>query len=154
MAVKTEKIMTELMDQAVETFDAAMKTGLKMQEEATKWWSDTLGELASSKDWQDRMQTAAKEAIPMARQNAEETLRLIDENTRTSLDLLKKAFESAQPDSLAEAQARTQELWEASLAALRKNAQAVVQANSRALESFSAFAKKNFDGKKAPAAAT
>ena len=46
-----------------------------------------------------------------------------------------------------EAREKIQALWEASLGTLRTNAQAMVQANTKAMESWSEFVRKNFDGK-------
>ncbi len=147
MVAKPQRIVTELFEQAVDTFDAAVKAGVKLQEEAARWWSDVLSEAGSAQDWQRKMQSAMAEAIPTAQKNAEEGLRVLDQSTRSSLELLKRAFEAGQSESIAQAQAKAQELWEASLAAMRKNAQAMVQANARAMESWAHFARKNTDGR-------
>lgn len=146
MPATQQKMMTDLFQQAVETFEAAVQTGVKVQEEATRWWTDALSEAGSLQEWQKKAQTIVSEAIPTAQKNAEEYMKLIDQNYHNSLDLLKRAFETGQSDSLAQAQAKTQELWEATLTTLRTNAQAIVQANARALESWTSFARRGVDG--------
>ncbi len=154
MVAKPQRIVTELFEQAVDTFDAAVKAGVKLQEEAAKWWSDVLSEAGTAQDWQKKMQAAMAEAIPTAQKNAEEGLKVLDQSTRSGLELMKRAFEAGQSESIAQAQAKAQELWEASLTAMRKNAQAVVQANARAMESWAAFARRNADGRQVEAELT
>lgn len=148
MAMKPQQVMSELMDQAVGCFDAALKTGVKLQEDASKWWSEVLNEATSMQDWQKKIASCITDAIPTAQKNAEECLHMIDQNTRSSMELLRKAFDACQSESVADAQAKMQELWSSSLAALRQNAQAVVQTNARAMESWVSFCKAGPDGKR------
>lgn len=155
MAVATQKIVTDLFDQAVETFNGALKTGLKVQEEATKWWLDAVGDAGSVQKVQQKVQEMVVDAIPAAQQNAEEYLKTLDRSCRSSLDLLKKAYEPGQCESVADCQAKTRELWEASLGALRTHAQAMVQLNGRIMESCNGLVRKTLSTCeiKAPAAA-
>jgi hypothetical protein len=148
MEVKQQKMMSDMFEQAMETCNNAFKTGVKMQEEVAKWWGDLLGETSPVQDWQKRTQAIITEAIPLAQRSAEEGMRVIDQNYRSNLDLLKKMFDAAQSDSMADARDKVQGLWEASLNTLRTNAQTLVQANAKVMESWSEFAKKNFDGGK------
>lgn len=148
MEVKQQKMMVDLFEQAMDTYNSAFKTGVKMQEDTAKWWSDLLGEASPMQDWQKRAQAMMTDAVPLAQKTAEEALRVIEQNSRTSLDLLRKVFETAQSDSVADAREKIQSLWEASLGTLRSNAQALVQANARAIESWSEFMRKNFDATK------
>lgn len=152
MATKTQAFMTDVMEQALDTFDAAMKAGVKAQEEATKWWSDLLGDAGSIQDWQRKAVSAVGEMLPTAQKNAEDYLHVLEQNARNSMDLLKKAMEAGQSESLADLQAKTQKLWESSLTTLRTNTQAVVQANAKALESLTDLARKNGHNKPAAAA--
>lgn len=149
MAMKPQQVMSELVDQAVGCFDAALKTGVKLQEDASKWWSEMLNEAGSIQDWQKKMASCVTDAIPTAQKNAEECLHMIDQNTRNSMELLKRSFDACQSESIADAQGKIQELWAASLTALRQNAQAMVQTNARAMESWVAFCKASPDGKHA-----
>jgi hypothetical protein len=143
MKGKAQANFTEMLDQAIETFDTALKTGVKMQEEATKWWTEMLGETSSIQDIQDRMRTMMMDALPSTQRNIDQYMRVIDKTYHSSMDLLKKAFETAQCESIVDAQMKTQELWEATLTALRTNAQALVQINAQAMESWAQFAHKD-----------
>jgi len=148
MEVRQQKMMAEMLEQAIDTYNSAFKTGVRMQEEVARWWTDLLGDASPVQDWQKRTQAMIADAIPLAQKTAEEGLRVIDQNYRNSLDLLKKVFDAAQSDSVADARDRMQTLWEASLGTLRTNAQALVQANAKAMESWSEFVRKNVDGVK------
>jgi hypothetical protein len=131
-----------LFGQAVETFEAAIKTGVKMQEECTRWFTETLSELGSPQDWQSKSQTIVTESLQMAQKNIDEAVRMMNQNAKTAMELVQRAFETRQGGSGAEAQAKTQEIWETALGALRTNTEAIVQANSRMLETWTELAKK------------
>jgi len=146
MATKTENLMTDLFHQAVETYNDAVKTSVKAQEEIAEWWQDRLGELGSIEDWQDRMQGFAKEVTPLAQQNADECIKLIQQNTQNSLALLRQAFEASRGESVADVQKKTQEIWEASLSAVRQNTEAMVQANAKAMSAWTEMLTRGKNG--------
>jgi hypothetical protein len=147
MEVKQQKMISELMDQAIETFNAAFKTGIRMNEEMTRWWTDVLSENSPVQNWQKRAQTMMADAVPLAQKTAEEGLRTLDTNYRNSMDFLKKVLDTGQAESLAEAREQTQALWEASLSTLRSNAQELVQTNAKVMETWAEFIRRNIDGK-------
>jgi polyhydroxyalkanoate synthesis regulator protein len=142
----------ELFNQAVETFETAIRTGVKMQEEYARWFAHMLSDVGSPQEWQSKGQTIISESMQMAQKNFDEAIRMMNENTRTGLELMQQAFETRQAGSTSDAQARTREIWETALGALRNNTEAVVQANSRMLETWAELAKKlrsNTTGKEA-----
>jgi len=150
MATATERLGTDLMKQAMESFSGAMRTGLKMQEEAAQWWMGALGDVGSPLGLQKKAQELMSSAVPMFQNNAQECLKVLDQNSRNSLDLLKKGFEVAQSESVAEVQAKLREMWERSLAEVRSNVQSVVQLNSRIMQTCSDFlSKEPLNGKEA-----
>jgi hypothetical protein len=144
--MNAQKMMTDVMEQAIDSWDVALKNGVRIQEETARWWSEVMSEAGSAQDWQKRVQNAMSEAIPAAQKNAEDGLRLMDQSCRSGLDLFKRAVEATQAENLGQAQAKAQELWEASLAAMRANAQAVVQANARIVDAWTQVARKNMNG--------
>lgn len=132
----------ELFNQAIETFETAIRTGVKMQEEYARWFTHMLGDVGSPQQWQSKGQTIISESMQMAQKNFDEAIRMMNENARTGLELMQRAFETRQAGSTSDAQARTREIWETALGALRNNTEAVVQANSRMLETWAELAKK------------
>ena len=136
MADKFKPPGCELFEQALKNYDQAFQAGLKAQEEAFKGLFDCAGKMQAPHDWQKRWSATILDSVPVAQKRIQESLQVVEQTSRTSLDLLKQAFEAGKIDGTAGAQAKVQELWEASLQTLRTNAQAVVQLNAKAVESW------------------
>jgi hypothetical protein len=132
-AVKESARVSGLFDEAVQTFNEAVKAGVKVQEEIGKWWSDALEQAGPIEDWQKKSKAVLGEAIPAAQKNAEEWLKLVEQNYKRSLGMLKKAWD-ADPGDAAAIRAKTQELWESSLELVKDNTQAIAQANLKMME--------------------
>ena len=139
MSDKIKNPMNELMEQAMKNYEQALQAGLKLQEESSKWWSDFMTQSAAPADWQKRWKTTANQTIPIVQTRMEDALRLLEQSSRTSLELLKQAVTVTTSDSSASAQMKLQQLWEASLETMRNNAQAVAQANAKVVESWMAL---------------
>lgn len=136
---------TDLFEQAVKNYEQALKTGVRLQEDCGKWWTDVLNRGASSQDWQKSVTSVLAEAFPVAEKNMEETLRLMERNSRSSLELLKLATEAAQSTSFTDGQTRLRKLWETSLDLLQHNAQAMTQANAKLVETWTQLVRKSPD---------
>ena len=136
MSGYTKSPVGELVEQAMKQYEQALQTGLKLQEEASKWWTGFMAQTADPADWKQRWSSTAIDTIPLVQKRMEESLRLLEQGSRTSLDLMKQALEIASSSSSADAQSKVQELWAASLQALRSNAKAVSEANAKVAESW------------------
>lgn len=147
------KPMTEMADTARKNYEQAMKTGLKMQEEASKWWSTLFSPTgamfspaAFSPDWQKQFSTMtgmANSLVPLAQRRMEDMMDLMEKNSRTSAELMKKAVDAAQTPAVAESQAKWMEFWTSSMGAVRSNAEAVSQISTKAIDSWIDFIRKN-----------
>jgi len=144
-APQMEGNIADLFDQAVETLGGAMRAGVKFQEDMAQFWSDALNQIGSVQEWQKKSSAVLSDAIPTAQKSADEYLRLLDQSYHSSLDLLKKAFESARYESMSDRAMKAENLWESSLQTMRSNTQAMAQANVRVMESWAEFLKKNVD---------
>jgi len=141
-----EKPMSEMADKAMKGYEQAIRTGLKLQEEATRWWANTLTQTASPQDWQKRFTSAtalANGVMPLAQRRMEEVLELMEKNSRTGAELLKKAADAAQTPVIADSQAKWMDFWAASVSAARYNAEAVTEINSRAMDAWINFVRQN-----------
>jgi len=136
MSGKTSTPIQELFQEALKNYGQALQAGLKMQEDSAKWWSEFMAQTNSPQEWQAKMNKVAAESIPQAQQRIAESLKTIEQTSRTSLDLLQKACQAAPSDPMATAQASMNELWEATCQAMRQNAQAITQANAKVVESW------------------
>jgi hypothetical protein len=146
MATATQSKASGLFDQALNTFGETLKAGVKVQEEAAKWWTDALQSQDALRSWQSRSRDFVTEFIPSAQKSAEDWLKLVEKNANKSIALLKRAIESdTDADDL---RRKTQELWEASLALVRENAQAVTDNNLKMMELWSKLLKKTEGGSK------
>jgi rubrerythrin len=140
---KATKPVTDLFEQAMKNYEQALKTGLKLQEEATKWWTTAATQSTTPQDWQKKVKAMTDDIIPETQKRMDECLKLIEQNSKTSVDLLKKAVAAAQATSVQDAQNKFLAFWEGSLNALRDTAQAVTQTNTKAIESWMEYARKS-----------
>jgi hypothetical protein len=141
-AEEKNKSVTDLFEQAMKNYEQALKTGLKLQEEAARMWTTILPQSNSLQDLERRMKLMADEILPQTQKSIEEGLKLVEQNSRASVELLKKAVAAAQSGSALDAQAKWLGFWESSLNAMRDNALALSQANARAVDTWMGFARK------------
>lgn len=136
----------DLFRQAVETFETALKTGVSMQEETARRFTEMLRDFGSPMEWQRKGQSVVNETIVMTQKNVEESMRAINQNAKTAMNLMQKSFEarpmaSSGADKSEPAMPKADDLWEAALGALRTNTQVVLQANTRMMESWAQLAQ-------------
>lgn len=132
---------SELFGQATRSFESAIQTGLKVQEDSVRFMTDMLNDIGSPQKWQQKTQAVMNEIVNSSQKNMDEAVQVMNENAKTSMDLLQKAFQARPADSN-EAQSRTLELWESTLGILRRNSEAVLRANTRLVETWTEMAKK------------
>ena len=141
-----ERSATEMTNTAMKNYEQALRTGLKLQEEAVKWWSGVMTHAATAPDWQNRFNSVASlanEMMPLAQKRMEEVLELMEKNSRTGNDLMKKAVEAAQTPVIADSQAKWMDVFTSSLGAMRTNAEALTQMSTRAIDSWINFVRQN-----------
>ena len=143
MSDKTKTPGTELLEQAVQNYEQALKTGVRLQEECGKCLTNFFKQTAGPQDWQKAAVSTMNEAFPVAQKNIKETIDLIEQNSCASLELLKRGAETLQSTSMADGQSRVQELWQTSLDLLQKNTQAIMQSSGRLAETWTQFVRKN-----------
>jgi translation initiation factor 2 alpha subunit (eIF-2alpha) len=142
MSDQSKNPASEMLNQGIKNYEQALKTGLKLQEEAGKCWTKMLNQAASPQDMQNQIAALANEVIPATQKSMEGYLGLIEQNSRASVDLLKKSLEAAQTTNYADSQGKVTECWENSIEALTANAQAAFDLNARAIDGWIAFVKK------------
>jgi len=143
MADKTKAPGSDLFDQALKNYEQTLRTGLRLQEEAGQWWMNLLNHATTAQDWQKKVSGLTNELNGPLQKRMEECLGLLEENHRTNVELMKKAFEAAQTGAPAESQAKWKAFWDTSVKSLQNNVQAMTQINSKMLDAWVAFVKKN-----------
>lgn len=144
------KPVTEMYEQAVKNYEQALKAGLKAQEESVKVWAGFLNQGATPQDWQKKAKTVADDLIPQAQKAVDDGLKLVEQNSRTSVELLKKAVAATHSTSPQDAQTKLLSFWESSLNAMRDSAVAVTQANNKAIDSWVAYVRKSGEATATP----
>jgi hypothetical protein len=140
--------MSEAADRAMKNYEQAVRTGLKLQEEAAHLWTNFLTQNASPQDWQKRFSgatTVANGILPAAQKRMEEVLDLMEQNTKASTELLKKAADVCQTSNLPECQSKWMDLCTASVDLARSNVEAITQINSRAIDAWINYVRKSGD---------
>jgi hypothetical protein len=142
---------TELFDQAIKNYEQALRTGVRLQEDTTRWWANFLNQSVWPQEWQKQVSTVMAHAIPTAQKNLEESLRLLDQSSKTGLNLLKRAMDGTRGAAASDAQDQVQELWNSSLNVLQSNMRAITESQSRIMESWSEFVHKGVASTRAAA---
>lgn len=137
------KPVSELYEQAMGNYEQALRTGLRMQEESGKWLTTMLDQASSPQDWQKWVKSMSDRIIPETQKTMAENLKMVEQNSRTGVELMKKALEAAQSTSVMEGQAKMLNFWGASLNAFRENAAAATQANTKAVELWVDILRRN-----------
>jgi len=138
--------MSDIADKSLKNYEQLVRTGLKLQEEAARCWSSLLTQTASVQDFQkpiNNLTAVANGILPEAQKRMQEMVSLVEANSRTGVELMKKAAEAVQTASIAESQSKWMDFWTTSLGAARHNTEALLQINSRAIDSWIDFAQKN-----------
>lgn len=125
----------QMFEQAAHLFQSALEAGIKMQEETNKTLTGIVSGMGSPQPWQEQTQRFLQKTMDMVQQNSSDAIRAINENTRTGLELLGRAFDARQANGDL-ASPRVKEMWETAIGSLRKNSELLVQINSRVLDSW------------------
>lgn len=143
-----ENLLTGMAEQAAKNCEHALRTGLRMQQEAGQWWSSMLDQNQSADDWQKRFNqftSLANSLRPAAQKRMEEVLDLVEKNNRAGTELFKKATDATHTPISADSPGKWVDLWTSSLETVRSNAEAVMQINTRAMDSWIEFVQRHAD---------
>lgn len=141
MAANPQQIVSDWFDKTAETTQAALAMTSKYLQESMRWWAEMMGGSASIEEWQKRARMMATEALPLARQSAEQYLQAMEQIYQKELELLRESLGAGEPRSIP--QPRIESFWESTFAALRVNAQNFIRANHKAMESWAALVRKS-----------
>ena len=133
----------DLFRQAICAWESAVESGVKMQEESTKWLREMLCSSNTLTEWYNKGQTMAGETIAKTQENIDETIRMINQQAESSVTLMQKALDARQSEkNSADARVRLAEWWESAMEAMRTGSQSMLKANSRILTTWSDLVRK------------
>jgi hypothetical protein len=143
---QAQENMKSMTDRALKNYDEALRTGLKLQEEAARCWSSMLGQANAAAEMQKRWSEITQMAsglMPLAQRRMEEIMGLMENNSRTGAELMKKIVDASQTLGQPECQSKWMDLWISSMGALRSNMEAAGEINSRILNSWVSFVQEH-----------
>lgn len=153
MPATTSERSEDMFGQAIRAWESAVEAGVKMQEEYAKGLRQMCCESGSLDEWYNKSQSAVSQGIIKTKEGVDEAIRLINQHAESSLRLIQKALDSQASEPTPDARAKFVEWWQDALETARNNTQAVLQANSRVLATWSELAKQ-FSGEAAEGMAT
>lgn len=139
-------LMSELSDQAFKNWEQALRSGIRMQEQAGQWWNESLNAASVMRDWQQRVmefQSAATRMVPESQRQVEQIIEMAGKNTRAASELYNKAMDAAHTPYSSNGNAKWLDLWTSSLEVMRGNAQTLMNMNNQALATWSQFIRKS-----------
>lgn len=122
------RAVSDMAGTTLKSYEQAFRIGLKVQEEAARWWNSMLGQTALVQGWQKRSPKPAGPAgspLPAAHERMGEFMNWIQKSQSAGTALLQKALAAAQAPNLAESQAKWLDFWAFSLDTLCANAEAL-----------------------------
>ena len=125
-----------IFQEAMRSYEKALKTGIQLQEESVNIWKDLLTKLGSPDELQDRMESFTSNIFPEARKRLEEIMEMFNRNSSQTLDLVQKSMGIYQATNMTDAERRIQELIESSLTTLRMNVHTALNTNAKIISSW------------------
>src|SRR5271167_873380 len=104
MTDKTKAQSYELFEQAMKNYEQALQAGLKLQQESAKWWMEMMTQAGAPQEWRTKVNELASESMSVVQRRMEENLKLVEQSSRTSLDLLGKAMDAMKADTISAGQ--------------------------------------------------
>src|ERR1041385_5512144 len=94
-----DKPTSEMAEQAMKNYEQILRAGFKFQEEATRCWTNLLSQSAAVPPFLkpiNTVTTATSAILPEAQKRVQEVFELMEKNSRTGVELMKKAVDAVQ----------------------------------------------------------
>jgi hypothetical protein len=128
----------DLFQQAMGSFETALRAGMKLQEDSVQRCVEILRNVGSPLEWERTVPSQVAKAVAAMQENVAQSIRFMNENAEQTVNLMETALQLHRADS----QVNEEEgyFWTYALNAMRTNAEIIQQANARVLESWSQLA--------------
>jgi hypothetical protein len=138
----TAETIDKVFQEAMRSYEKALKSGIQVQEESTNLWKDLLTKLGSPEEFQAKLESMTADAFPKARKRMEEFVETFNRTSNQTIDLFEKTLGVYQATSVPDAQRRMQDLIESSLAAVRVNVRSALNTNAKMIASWKELADR------------
>ena len=130
-AAATSETIAEPFQEAMRSYEKALKSGIQLQEEPVNLWKDLLTRLGSPEEFQAKLESMRADAFPKARERMEDFVETFNRTSKQTIDLFEKTLSVYQATSVPEAQRRVHDLIESTLTALRSNVQSALNTDAK-----------------------
>jgi ribosomal 50S subunit-associated protein YjgA (DUF615 family) len=127
----TSETNAELFDEAIRSYEKALRAGIQVQEESANLWKGLLSKLGSPEEFQTKLESMRADNFPQARKRMEEFVGRFNRMSNQTIDLFEKTLGVYEAASVAEAQRRVHDLIESSLTALRVTVHSALNTNAK-----------------------
>src|SRR6201993_4390218 len=127
----TSQTFSEVFDEAMRSYEKALKAGIQLQEESVNLWKELLTKLGSPEEFQAKLESMTAVAFPESRKRMEEFVETFNRTSNQTIDLFEKTLGVYQATSVPDAQRRVHDLIESSLSALRVNVHSALNTNAK-----------------------
>ena len=136
----TSETIAEFFQEAMRSYEKALKSSIQLQEESVNLWKDLLTKLGSPEEFQAKLESMTADAFPKARKRMEKFVETFHRTSNQTIDLFEKTLGVYQATSVPEAQRRVHDLIESSLSALRVNVHSALNTNAKIIASWQELA--------------
>jgi hypothetical protein len=138
----TSETIDKVFQEAMRSYENALKSGIQVQEESMNLWKNLLGKLGSPEEFKAKLESMTADALPKARQRMEEYVETFNRTSNQTMDLFEKTLSVYQATSVPDAQRRMHDLVESSLAALRVNVHSALNTNAKIIADWKELADR------------
>src|SRR6516164_5372954 len=91
-AAATSETMDEVFQEAMRSYEKALKSGIQLQEESVNLWKDLLTKLGSPQELQAKLEAMTADTFPKARERMEEFVETFNRTSNQTIDLFGKTL--------------------------------------------------------------
>ncbi len=140
MVMESTNFMTDLFKQSSEMFNQSFCAGMKLQEDAARFWTNTLGK--NLEQVCNQTEKFSQESMPAAKKNLQNFRNLCDEQGQRGMDMFRKSFESAEATLNDNVMDKTMDFWRTSFDAVRTGFDTMTKSNVQMMDRWADAAHK------------
>ena len=129
-----------LFQQAMGSFETALRTGMKLQEDSVQRCVEILRNVGSPLEWERTVPGKVTKAIAAMQQHVDQSIRFMNESAQQTVDLMETALQMHQAN--ADDGEADGDFWIHALNSMQTNAEIIRQANARVMESWEQLSKE------------
>ncbi len=130
----------DLFQQALGSFETALRAGMKLQEDSMHRCVEILRDVGSPLEWERTVPAKVSKAIAAMQQNLDQSIRFMNDNAQQTVDLMETALSIHRSNG--DDSEENGDFWVYALNSMQTNAEIIRQANARVMESWSELTKE------------